>query len=95
MLSVTASVSALTRNKSSLQGYFKSLEEKKKIEKEYKELEDRLGQKDNEIETLNSQRNQITIALELINKYLAYIFFDNNHLCLENKNGKYQLKVNG
>lgn len=86
---------ASIENKSSLQGYFKSLEEKKKIEKEYKELEDRLRQKDNEIETLNSQRNQITIALELLNKYLAYIFFDKNHLCLENKNGKYQLKVNG
>lgn len=78
-----------------LNEYFKTLGELEKTEREHKALEERLKQKDGEIESLNSQRNQVTIALDLINKYLAYIFFNKDHLCLENKNGKYQLKVGG
>lgn len=86
---------AALENKSYLHEYFKSLGELEKIEKEYKELEEKLKRKEGEIESLNSQRNQVTIALDLINKYLAYIFFDKDHLSLGNKDGKYQLKVDG
>lgn len=86
---------AALENKRYLHEYFKALSELEKTEKEYRESEEKLKQKESEIESLNSQRNQVTIALELINKYLAYIFFAKDHLCLENKNGKYQLRVDG
>ena len=44
------------------------------------------------IESLNAQKKNIHIAVEIINDYLAYIFFDRNRLQLELSNGKYIVK---
>lgn len=54
-----------------------------------------LTQINTSIENLNAQKQSIHIAIEIINDYLAYIFFEKNRLQLELSGGKYIVKCRG
>ena len=47
------------------------------------------------IEELSARKKNTHIAIEIINEYLAYIFFDKNRLKLEQSSGKYIVKCRG
>lgn len=47
------------------------------------------------IAALNAQKKNIHVAIEIINNYLAYIFFEKSRLQLEISDGKYIVKCRG
>lgn len=75
--------------------YRKQLTEKSNCLNELKEIEEKLQHTDAEIAEILSKKAQVLIALDFINEALAYIFFSDKRLVLENISGQYRLKSNG
>lgn len=75
--------------------YRKQLTEKSDCLNELKEIDEKLQHTDAEIAEILSKKAQVSIALDFINEALAYIFFNNKRLVLENFSGQYRLKSNG
>ena len=70
------------------------IEEKKAFE-EYNTAKNNFDAKLNVVTTLESQRQNITLALDSINACLNYIFFSENRLKIECIDGKYRLLSHG
>lgn len=75
--------------------YRKQLTEKSDCLNELKEIDEKLQHTDAEIAEILSKKAQVSIALDFINEALAYIFFSDKRLVLENFSGQYRLKSNG
>lgn len=59
-----------------------------------KTTKEKINQLSKEIKELNSKKNNTELAVDIINKHLSYIFFDNNRLQIEiDHDNKYIVKV--
>lgn len=70
-------------------------DKKERLIKSYNIFDLNLAKLNNEKSDLVAKQASIKIAIDLINKYLQMIFFDNNRLKLEVVDEKYILRVNG
>lgn len=70
-------------------------DKKERAIKSYNIFDLNLAKLNNEKSNLVAKQASIKIAIDLINKYLQMIFFDNNRLKLEVVDEKYILRVNG
>ena len=75
--------------------YRQHLAERNLCESALRDTEENLWKLDSEIAEILSKKAQVSIALDFINEALAYIFFNNKRLVLENFSGQYRLKSNG
>lgn len=75
--------------------YRQHLAERNLCESALRDAEENLQKLDSEIAEIFSKKAQVSIALDFINEALAYIFFNNKRLVLENFSGQYRLKSNG
>lgn len=75
--------------------YKEQLSFKEEEEKKYNELFSELTKYNEQQKFLENQKRNIKIAIDSINKGLAYIFYSNNRLYIENTNEKYYIKSNG
>ena len=73
----------------------KQEEAKKKVENECAQAQNNFNQKKDDLDKLNAQRKNIDIAIDVINKGLKYIFFDNNRLTIKQDGDFYTLFSNG
>lgn len=60
-----------------------------------KSAENEIGRIRHEIETLEQKKEQITIAVDIINSHLRYIFFDKDRLEIKCQDNKYIIKSRG
>lgn len=60
-----------------------------------KSAENEIGRIRHEIETLEQKKEQITIAVDIINSHLRYIFFDKDRLEIKCQDNKYVIKSRG
>lgn len=81
------------KNRALINSYFHSKEKENNIKNQMESLASEIGDLTREIIDLNAQKRKISIALDFINSYLAYIFFDKSHLKLKADAGKYKILV--
>lgn len=69
--------------------------EKNKEEKHYEELKQKHIETKRILTNLQAQRSSVTIALDVINNCMKYIFFEDDRLKIEYDNGAYKLLSHG
>ena len=69
--------------------------DKVKIKEQLDQAQADYEKKNNKLEKLNAQRKSIDIAIDVINKDLKYIFFDDNRLSIKQDGDFYKLFSNG
>ena len=69
--------------------------EKQKAEEAYNAALMNVTEKQNRLNELNAQRDSISIAIDVINDGLKYIFFSNNRMQIQVDDGVYKLLSNG
>ena len=67
----------------------------KTADNKVKSAENEIGRIRHEIETLEQKKEQITIAVDIINSHLRYIFFDKDRLEIKCQDNKYVIKSRG
>lgn len=72
-----------------------ALEGQKKVEKALKESDEKIKNLNQELNSLISQKKNIKIAVNLINRSLKYVFFSNTRLEIKVENDKYVLYAYG
>ena len=85
---------AAFNNKHILESYNQQKKKEDDLKNKIKHLQNDIEQKENQITDLNAQKQQVGIALDFINSFLSYIFFDKQHLQLKAEAGKYKILVN-
>lgn len=75
--------------------YEEQVKAQQNAEKELEKIENDLGECSKKLEALKAQQKDVTLAQDVINRYLSYIFFDKRRLRIEFKNDAYILLVNG
>lgn len=85
---------AAFENKSLLKEFHLKKIELKNKKEEFQKIIDSIDDANKERSRLISEKSQVGIALNLINSYLSYIFFDRQHMCLKVDNNKYKILIN-
>lgn len=80
--------------KDSIDKYIQIEESKKAIHKEMDELNNEIQMLIDENERLIGTNYNVDVSVKLLNKYLAFIFYDDKRIRLVNENGCYSLRIN-
>lgn len=75
--------------------YDKQSECQKTVKEKFEGIKDKKEKAENKLSALRAQLKNVTVALDLINGYLQYIFFDENRLKITFQNDTYTLLSNG
>lgn len=75
--------------------YNKQRAEQEAEEKKLEDLKALFGSKKDAVQALEAQRNSVTVALDVMNNYIKYIFFEEDRLKIEYDNGTYKLLSHG
>ena len=75
--------------------YLQKKNSMKTADNKVKSAENEIGRIRHEIETLEQKKEQITIAVDIINSHLRYIFFDKDRLEIKCQDNKYVIKSRG
>ena len=75
--------------------YLQKRNNMKTADNKVKSAENEIGRIRHEIETLEQKKEQITIAVDIINSHLRYIFFDKDRLEIKCQDNKYIIKSRG
>lgn len=75
--------------------YTKQCEQQKTVNNNYKDTEMKIKSHNRQLNTLKAQLNNVTVALDLINGYLKYIFFSNDRFKITVQGNSYVLLSNG
>lgn len=75
--------------------YLQKKSSMKTADNKVKSAENEIGRIRHEIETLEQKKEQITIAVDIINSHLRYIFFDKDRLEIKCQDNKYVIKSRG
>ena len=75
--------------------YNMQIENKKEKEKEIRQVTDDLSKANNLINELKAQKENVDIAVDIINENLKYVFFSSNKLEIKVENGAYKLLSSG
>ena len=75
--------------------YLIQKKEKAKKEVDYHAARQSYLDEDKEMQRLQAKKADVSIAIDLINNALEYIFFSNDRLTIELHDGKYYLKSKG
>lgn len=75
--------------------YLQKKSSMKTADNKVKSAENEIGRIRHEIETLEQKKEQITIAVDIINSHLRYIFLDKDRLEIKCQDNKYVIKSRG
>lgn len=75
--------------------YDKQFERQQTVKKKFEDIKEKKGKGEKNRSALRAQLKNVTIAQDLINGYLQYIFFDENRLKITFQNDTYTLLSNG
>ena len=75
--------------------YLQKKNNMKTADNKVKSAENEIGRIRHEIETLEQKKEQITIAVDIINSHLRYIFLDKDRLEIKCQDNKYVIKSRG
>ena len=75
--------------------YLQKRNNMKTADNKVKSAENEIGRIRHEIETLEQKKEQITIAVDIINSHLRYIFLDKDRLEIKCQDNKYVIKSRG
>lgn len=75
--------------------YDKQSERQQTVKKEFEDITKKKEKAEKKLSDLEAQLKNVTVALDLINGYLQYIFFDENRLKITFQNDTYTLLSNG
>lgn len=86
---------AYSELKDSIDKYIQDISLAEEIKNEIAILEGEIAKLNNDVESLNGQKNNVEVSAALLNKYLAFIFYDDKRIRLKTENGYYSLRING
>lgn len=78
-----------------LEPYNQSVDKEASLLQKYNDLKSYISKKNQEVKVIKQNLKNEKIAIDLMNKWLAYIFYSNNRLKLEYKEGQYYLLSRG
>lgn len=78
-----------------LEPYNQSVDKEASLLQKYNDLKSYINKKNQEVKVIKQNLKNEKIAIDLMNKWLAYIFYSNNRLKLEYKEGQYYLLSRG
>ena len=78
-----------------LEPYNRSVDKEASLLQKYNDLKSYISKKNKEVKVIKQNLKNEKIAIDLMNKWLAYIFYSNNRLKLEYKEGQYYLLSRG
>lgn len=78
-----------------LEPYNQSIDKEATLLQKYNNLKGSISKKNEEVKVIKQNLKNEKIAIDLMNKWLAYIFYSNNRLKLEYKEGQYYLLSRG
>lgn len=86
---------AYSELKDSIDKYIENISLAEEMKKEIDLLNREIEKLKNDVESLNGQKNNVEVSAGLLNRYLAFIFYDDKRIRLKTEKGHYSLRING